>query len=149
MQYHALEPYLVPFEILSRTNYTKYLQQKHLKDYLVSQYEKQTQMNLNPLVIYLGNCEVKIFNTSLQAFQAPVAYDLVYYDAFSKQHEKELWHEANLHKAFDLLVPGGVFVTYAATGDLKRAMKAVHAKVELLPGAPGKREMVRATKPKS
>lgn len=147
MQYHALEPYLVPFEILSRTNYTKYLQQKHLKDYLVSQYEKQTQMNLNPLVIYLGNCEVKIFNTSLQAFQAPVAYDLVYYDAFSKQHEKELWHEANLHKAFDLLAPGGVFVTYAATGDLKRAMKAVHAKVELLPGAPGKREMVRATKP--
>ena len=44
------------------------------------------------------------------------------------------------------LKPGGVFVTYAITGNLKRALKALGCKIEKAPGAPGKREMLRAVK---
>ena len=42
--------------------------------------------------------------------------------------------------------PGGVFVTYAITGNLKRAIKECGFTLEKLLGAPGKREMLRAIK---
>ena len=41
---------------------------------------------------------------------------------------------------------GGVFVTYAITGNLKRMLKSLGLKIEKVPGAPGKREMLRAVK---
>jgi len=44
------------------------------------------------------------------------------------------------------LKPGGVFVTYAITGNLKRSMRALGFSIEKAPGAPGKREMLRAVK---
>jgi tRNA U34 5-methylaminomethyl-2-thiouridine-forming methyltransferase MnmC len=147
--YHALEPFLVPLAIIKDTNYTRYLKQKHLKDYLVDQYKKQTALELNPMIIYLGNCEVKIFNTSLQEFETDIKYDLVYYDAFSRHNQLEMWEGDAIAKVVSLMAEGGVFVTYSLTGDLKRMMKEMGLVIERMPGAPGKREMLRATKPKS
>ena len=46
----------------------------------------------------------------------------------------------------DALVKKGVLVTYSAKGSVRRAMQAVGFNVERLPGPPGKREMLRATK---
>ncbi len=147
--YDALEPFLVPLHIIKDTNYTRYLHQKHLKDYLVDQYRKQTQLELNPIIIYLGNCEVKIFNTGLMEFQTDLKYDLIYYDAFSRHTQAEMWEPQAIEKAISLLAEGGVFVTFSITGELKRSMKNLGLIVESMPGAPGKREMLRATKPKS
>ncbi len=42
-----------------------------------------------------------------------------------------------------MLLPGGVFVTYSAMGQLKRDLKSIGFTVEVLPGPPGKWEMVR------
>jgi tRNA U34 5-methylaminomethyl-2-thiouridine-forming methyltransferase MnmC len=42
--------------------------------------------------------------------------------------------------------PNGVLVTYACRSSIKNAMLECGFKVEKLPGAPGKREMLRATK---
>jgi tRNA U34 5-methylaminomethyl-2-thiouridine-forming methyltransferase MnmC len=41
---------------------------------------------------------------------------------------------------------GSVFVTYCASGQLKRDLRALGLNVESLAGPPGKREMVRAQK---
>ena len=41
----------------------------------------------------------------------------------------------------------GDLVTYSAKGSVRRAMQAVGFMVERLEGPPGKREMLRATKP--
>jgi tRNA U34 5-methylaminomethyl-2-thiouridine-forming methyltransferase MnmC len=49
---------------------------------------------------------------------------------------------------FSALAAGGVLVTYAAKGSVRRAMIEVGFLVERLPGPPGKREMLRAVKPK-
>lgn len=73
-------------------------------------------------------------------------YDLVYFDAFGFRVQPELWTEeifAIMHKA---MKPGGVLVTYACRSVIKKAMISVGFKVEKLPGAPGKREMLRALK---
>jgi tRNA U34 5-methylaminomethyl-2-thiouridine-forming methyltransferase MnmC len=40
----------------------------------------------------------------------------------------------------------GVFVTYSAKGEVKRNLKACVFEVTLLPGPPGKRQIIRAVK---
>ena len=47
---------------------------------------------------------------------------------------------------YTALKPGGVLTTYCAQGAARRAMQAVGFTVERLPGPPGKREMLRASK---
>ena len=47
---------------------------------------------------------------------------------------------------FKALKNEGKLVTYSAKGSVRRAMQAVGFEVERLPGPPGKREMLRATK---
>ncbi|GGG35179.1 hypothetical protein GCM10011344_39970 [Dokdonia pacifica] len=74
------------------------------------------------------------------------AFDLVYFDAFGARVQPELWGEAIFKKMYTALREKGVLVTYAAKGSVRRAMQAVGFEVERLPGPPGKREMLRATK---
>ena len=40
----------------------------------------------------------------------------------------------------------GIFVTYCAKGQVRRDLEQIGFVVERLPGPPGKREMLRATK---
>jgi tRNA U34 5-methylaminomethyl-2-thiouridine-forming methyltransferase MnmC len=74
-------------------------------------------------------------------------YELIYFDAFGFRVQPELWSEVIFLKMFEALRPGGVLVTYAAKGSVRRAMISVGFLVERLEGPPGKREMLRATKP--
>ena len=73
-------------------------------------------------------------------------YDLIYFDAFGARVQPELWTEAIFQKMYNALTTNGVLVTYSAKGSVRRAMQAVGFNVERLPGPPGKREMLRATK---
>jgi tRNA U34 5-methylaminomethyl-2-thiouridine-forming methyltransferase MnmC len=74
------------------------------------------------------------------------AFDLIYFDAFGYRVQPELWSTELFKIMFNSLKPGGVLVTYAARGVVKRSMIEVGFAVEKLPGPPGKREMFRATK---
>lgn len=74
------------------------------------------------------------------------SYDLIYFDAFGFTLQPELWSEAIFKKMYDALLPNGTLVTYASRTSIRNAMKSVGFLVEKLPGAPGKREMLRATK---
>lgn len=73
-------------------------------------------------------------------------YNLIYFDAFGFPLQPELWSELIFKKMFDALLPNGVLVTYACRTSIKNAMIAAGFTIEKLPGAPGKREMLRATK---
>ncbi len=73
-------------------------------------------------------------------------FDLIYFDAFGFPLQPELWSELIFKKMFDALLPNGVLVTYACRTSIKNAMIASGFTIEKLPGAPGKREMLRATK---
>ncbi len=73
-------------------------------------------------------------------------YDLIYFDAFGARVQPELWSVDIFKKMFTALKSNGVLVTYAAKGSVRRAMLEVGFFVERLPGPPGKREMLRATK---
>lgn len=73
-------------------------------------------------------------------------FDLVYFDAFGPRTQPELWEPWVWTKLFTSMKPKGVLVTYCAKGQVRRDMQSAGFTVERLPGAPGKREMLRATK---
>ena len=81
-----------------------------------------------------------------QDIQDTAAFDLIYFDAFGAQNQPELWTEAIFLKMYKAMKKEDVLVTYSAKGSVRRAMQAVGFMVERLPGPPGKREMLRATK---
>jgi len=74
------------------------------------------------------------------------AFDLIYFDAFGYRVQPELWSTEIFRKMYAALKPGGILVTYAARGVVKRSMVEVGFTVEKLAGPPGKREMFRAGK---
>ncbi|MFM8361331.1 MAG: tRNA (5-methylaminomethyl-2-thiouridine)(34)-methyltransferase MnmD [Haliscomenobacter sp.] len=74
-------------------------------------------------------------------------FDLIYYDAFAPEAQPELWEDEALKTMFEVLNEGGKLVTYCAKGSVKRRLKALGFSLETLAGPPGKREMVRATRP--
>lgn len=74
------------------------------------------------------------------------AFDVVYWDAFSPETQPELWTPELFGRVYEAMAPGGVLVTYSAKGDVRRALQAAGFDVEKLPGALGKRHMLRAKK---
>ncbi|MCK9410708.1 MAG: tRNA (5-methylaminomethyl-2-thiouridine)(34)-methyltransferase MnmD [Prolixibacteraceae bacterium] len=72
--------------------------------------------------------------------------DLVYFDAFSPEKQPELWSRSIFEKIFDRMNPKGILVTYCAKGIVRRTLQSIGFEVERIPGPPGKREMIRATK---
>ncbi len=85
--------------------------------------------------------------TGLETFESETLFDIIFFDAFAPSKQPELWEKPMISKCFDLMSLGGVFVTYCAKGQLKRDIQSVGMALETLPGAPGKKEMVRGTKP--
>jgi tRNA U34 5-methylaminomethyl-2-thiouridine-forming methyltransferase MnmC len=71
-------------------------------------------------------------------------FDVIYFDAFAPAVQPELWTTAVFKKLYDCLNAGGVLVTYSAKGTVKAALREAGFLVERLPGAAGKRHMVRA-----
>ncbi len=140
--YTGIEAYPLTKEELISTNYNQYVNPENW-DSLTGNYENAliSQVKLTDLV------KLEIAHTTLETFDSAPTYHLIYFDAFSVQHQPEMWSDEIIGHVCSFLKPGGIFVTYAITGKLKRALKAVGLTIEKLPGAPGKREMLRAVKP--
>lgn len=85
--------------------------------------------------------------TDVHQFEASRKYDLVFFDAFAPRVQPEMWTKEVFDKMFAAMNAGGVLVTYCSKGEVRRNMIAAGFTVEKVPGPPGKREMLRATKP--
>jgi tRNA U34 5-methylaminomethyl-2-thiouridine-forming methyltransferase MnmC len=79
-------------------------------------------------------------------FHSEEKFNVIYFDAFGPQVEPELWAMEVMQRCYELLEPGGIWVSYCAKGQVRRNLQEVGFKVERLPGPPGKREMLRAIK---
>jgi len=95
----------------------------------------------------IASFQLKKVQIDLLNFISDEKFDLIYFDAFSPNVQPELWSEAVFQQMFDFLHPNGILVTYSAKGFVKRNLRAAGFLVKRLPGPPGKREMLRATKP--
>ena len=81
-----------------------------------------------------------------KAVFAKEKYDVIYFDAFSPEVQPGLWTKDIFFKLFKSLKKGGVMTTYSCKGIVKRALKESGFRIEKLPGPPGKREFLRASK---
>jgi tRNA U34 5-methylaminomethyl-2-thiouridine-forming methyltransferase MnmC len=73
-------------------------------------------------------------------------YDLIYFDAFGPDKQPEMWTREMFEMIASITRKDGVFVTYSAKGEVKRNLKACGFEVQLLPGPPGKRQIIRGVK---
>lgn len=76
------------------------------------------------------------------------SFDLVYYDAFAPRVQPNLWSKDIFEKLYHQMNNNSALVTYCAKGEVRRNMQEVGFVCERLQGPPGKREMLRANKPK-
>lgn len=97
-------------------------------------------------VVIREGFQLKKHESSFEKFDAEKNFDLIYWDAFGPSTQAELWTLDVFEKCYQLMSVSGILVTYCAKGDVRRAMQAAGFNVERLPGPPGKREMLRATK---
>jgi tRNA U34 5-methylaminomethyl-2-thiouridine-forming methyltransferase MnmC len=139
LDYTGIEAYPVPKSMIAQTGYDGYVSPT-IWEQFISQYPSSLQhpVDLNK------NYQLQIVVCKLDDFVSNRQYDIIYFDAFAVAYQPEMWDEAAITHTLQFLKPGGVFVTYAITGNLKRTIKALGLKVEKTPGAPGKREMLRA-----
>lgn len=93
-----------------------------------------------------GDLRFRRSAAAVQAFSEEGAYDVIYFDAFAPEKQPEMWSADVFARMHAALRPGGVLVTYCAKGVVRRTMQSAGFIVERLPGPPGKREMLRASK---
>ncbi|WP_423147065.1 tRNA (5-methylaminomethyl-2-thiouridine)(34)-methyltransferase MnmD [Rubrolithibacter danxiaensis] len=141
LHYTGIEAFPLSETLIAATDYNQYISPEIWESFLHIYPDSLTrQQNLN-------NCvQLQIAHTSLLNFKSHNFFDVLYFDAFAAVHQPEMWTNEALSSACTNLKKGGVFVTYAITGNLKRSMKSLGFGIEKAPGAPGKREMLRATK---
>lgn len=82
----------------------------------------------------------------LVSFNPEGLFDLIYFDAFGPDKQPDVWTREVFQKISSIIVKGGIFVTYSAKGEVKRNLKGCGFEVTLLPGPPGKRQIIRAIK---
>jgi tRNA U34 5-methylaminomethyl-2-thiouridine-forming methyltransferase MnmC len=142
LDYTGIEAYPLDHGLISETGYDQYVSSS-LWDSFIGQYPN----SLKDTVQINTYCQLQIAHCQLTDFNGEKQYDVIYFDAFASARQPEMWNEEAISHTIQFLKPSGVFVTYAITGNLKRLLKGLGLKVEKAPGAPGKREMLRAIKP--
>jgi len=141
LNYTGIEAYPLSPEMISHTGYGQYVSAALWQQFLYAYPE-----SLSHKVQIDALCQLQVPHCKLVDFQSDKLYDVIYFDAFASVNQPEMWNEEAITHTLKFLKPGGIFVTYAITGNLKRIVKSLGLKVEKAPGAPGKREMLRAVK---
>lgn len=141
VDYVGIEGFPLPLATIAETGYNESVDITVWSAYL-DNYEAALQQQVQ----IHERLQLSIAHTLLMDFQSEKRFDVVYFDAFAAIHQPEMWSDVALAHVAQFVKPGGVFVTYAITGNLKRSMKSLGFSIEKAPGAPGKREMLRATK---
>lgn len=142
IRYTGIEAYPVAAEEVSQLNYIEQLNAPQAK----VDFEKMHMAPWETRVEILPNFTLHKKQQDFLEIKAENMYNLIYFDAFGARVQPELWTETIFAIMYKALQSNGVLVTYAAKGSVRRAMLAVGFAVERLPGPPGKREMLRATK---
>lgn len=142
INYTGVEAYPVLANEIVKLNYVNAL--KALENKVV--FDKMHAISWDDKHILSSNFSLTKRKQFFEKIDDENQYNLIYFDAFGAEHQPTLWTEIIFQKMYNALKVNGVLVTYSAKGSVRRAMQTVGFWVERLPGPPGKREMLRATK---
>ena len=142
VNYVGVEAYPISTEEIAQMNYVTELQAPQYK----AIFDKMHACDWESQQKITNNFTLTKRKQFFQDIEDKEQFDLIYFDAFGFPLQPELWSEAIFKKMYEALLPKGTLVTYACRSSIKNAMLSVGFSIEKLPGAPGKREMLRATK---
>jgi tRNA U34 5-methylaminomethyl-2-thiouridine-forming methyltransferase MnmC len=143
VEYHAVELNPLEWSLIKKLGYGEYLNLTENQALLfkeIHQVRWDTSEWIDPVF-----CLRKI-NAAISDFEPAGNYNLIYFDAFAPEVQPDMWSQEVFRKMYNSLSEGGILVTYCAKGEVRRCMQTSGFMVERLPGAPGKREMLRGRK---
>lgn len=141
ISYTSIEKYPLTSIITGKLNYGKII-----GDDAVKVFNELHSCPWNKFVQITRNFSLRKVSGDLTLMVPEGQYNLVYFDAFGPDKQPEMWSKEIFSAISAVTQPEGVLVTYSAKGEVKRNLRANGFKVKLLPGPPGKRQMIRAIK---
>lgn len=142
INYHGVEAYPVASAEIAQLNYISQLKADNER----ATFAKMHTCNWETETVLSENFKLTKRQQFFNEIDDQAKFNLIYFDAFGARVQPKLWTVSIFQKMYEALQENGVLVTYAAKGSVRRAMQEVGFTVEQLPGPPGKREMLRATK---
>ncbi len=143
IHYTTIEAFPLSLPIIKQLNYAdKYSKEQQDLFHKLHEVEWGTEQEITPS-FYLTKIHVDLNQLNFDSMK-PV--DIIYFDAFAPDKQSEMWSQQIFDHMYNMTNEQGVLVTYCAKGVVRRMMQQSGYKTERLPGPPGKREMLRATK---
>ena len=140
IDYHSVELYPIDMSMVEQINYPDFLSSE------IKLFKSMHEASWDAPVPIVSGFRLKKMNAGIREVSLTEKYDVVFFDAFSPAVQPDLWTADIFRKLYKHTAEGGVLTTYCAKGEVRRTMVASGFTVERLPGPPGKREMLRATK---
>lgn len=139
--YYSMELYPLDIALVQNLNYGKVLCARE-EDMFMALHEAPWNQSAS----ITPNFTLHKMKGDCNQAELPNEIDLVYFDAFAPDKQPEMWNQELFNKLYFRMNEGGILTTYCAKGAVRRTMKESGFSVERIPGPPGKREMLRATK---
>jgi tRNA U34 5-methylaminomethyl-2-thiouridine-forming methyltransferase MnmC len=141
VNYTSIEKYPVDDTIIRSLNHHLYAGEygKELSD-LIHSAPWEIRVNI------CKNFSLLKIKGDLTIFPLKGQYNLIYFDAFGPDKQPEMWTPEVFSSIASVTEKGGSLVTYSAKGEVKRTLRGCGFEVALLPGPPGKRQIIRAVK---
>ena len=143
IEYTTLEPYPIELELVKELDFNFTKDEKDMFfNFHQCNWEEKIYLSENFL---FTKKKLKIEDLAVEK-----QFDIIYFDAFAPNKQKNMWSSGNLSKMKSVIVlDSGFLVTYCAQGQFKRDAKGVGLTVESTDGPPRKHEMVRLLKKSS
>ncbi|MEP6647541.1 MAG: tRNA (5-methylaminomethyl-2-thiouridine)(34)-methyltransferase MnmD [Saprospiraceae bacterium] len=138
MAYTGIESHRLEWDVVKQLDYPGYLAHADQENVLQ---EMHTSNSFH--VPYFDFDLIKDLDLTL----SPGSFDCIFFDAFAPDVQPELWNSEMFEQLFKVTSPGGCLVSYCSKGDVRRSLLHAGFKVERIPGAPGKRQMLQAFRP--
>jgi len=141
INYTALEPNILPNEIIESLNYTSLLSKEEQFFAFIHNSD-----SINRKVKYSNSFHFILNDSTFENFHTTAKFDLIYFDGFDLRKDSNIWSHYNIRKVYNLLNRNGIMITYASNRLLKETLHEANFEIQILPGAINKREMIRAIK---
>ena len=141
VNYTSIEKYPISENFITSLNHNYFAGEEGKKIYSL--------IHLSPWNISVNICKnfnLKKIKGDFTVEPPSGRYDLIYFDAFGPDKQPEMWTKEIFAGIAAVTNKNGVLVTYSAKGEVKRNIRACGFEVTLLPGPPGKRQIIRAIK---
>ncbi len=140
INYVGVEAYPIALDEIAQLNYVEQLEAPEKN----AEFEKMHASNWEEEIVITPNFTLTKRKQSFADITDESVFDLIYFDAFGFTVQPELWNETIFEIMYKSLKNVGILTTYACRTSIKKAMQHAGFQTLKLPGAPGKREMLRA-----